>query len=152
MRDTKRGRDIVRGRSRFPVGRLMWDLIPGPQDHDPSQRQMLNQRATQVPPTYGYSEKKSWFLLLEVFFFLRLYLLEREMERRGRGRSRPLLRGAQDPRIMTWAESEMFNQQNHPGAPFLEVYYQNYLLIHGEFGEETNQFKKKCPNTAPLFR
>ena len=33
MRDTKRGRDIGRGRrSRLPAGSLMQDLIPGPQD------------------------------------------------------------------------------------------------------------------------
>ena len=48
MRDTERGRDTGRGRSRLPVGSLMWDLIPGPQDHDLSRRQMLNHWATQV--------------------------------------------------------------------------------------------------------
>ena len=42
MRDTERGRDIGRGRSRIPVGSLMWDLIPGLWDHALSQRQMLN--------------------------------------------------------------------------------------------------------------
>ena len=43
MRDTERGRDISRGRSRFPAGSVMWDSIPGPRDHnDPSQRQTLN--------------------------------------------------------------------------------------------------------------
>ena len=42
MRDTERDRDIGRGRSRFLVGSLMWVLIPGPRDHDLSQRQMLN--------------------------------------------------------------------------------------------------------------
>ena len=34
MRDTERereiGRDIGRGKSRFPAGSLMWDSIPGP--------------------------------------------------------------------------------------------------------------------------
>ena len=29
MRDTQRGRDIGRGRSRLPVGSPMWDSIPG---------------------------------------------------------------------------------------------------------------------------
>ena len=46
---TKRGRDIGRGRSRLPAGSLMWDLIPGPQQHDLSQRQMFNLWATQAP-------------------------------------------------------------------------------------------------------
>ena len=41
-RHTQRGRDIGRGRSRLPLGSLMWDLSPGPQDHTLSQRQMLN--------------------------------------------------------------------------------------------------------------
>ena len=39
---TQKGRDIGRGRSRFPVGSPMQDSIPGPQDHDLSQRQTLN--------------------------------------------------------------------------------------------------------------
>ena len=45
-------RGVGRGRGRFPAGSLMWDLIPGPQDHALSQRQMLNRCATQVslPP------------------------------------------------------------------------------------------------------
>ena len=34
-----RGRDISRGRSRLPMGSPMWNLIPGPRDHDLSQRQ-----------------------------------------------------------------------------------------------------------------
>ena len=42
MRDTKRGSDIGRGRSRLPVGSLMQDSIPGPRDHDLSRMQMLN--------------------------------------------------------------------------------------------------------------
>ena len=42
MRDTKRGRDIGRGRSRLPVGSLMQDSIPGPWDHDLSQRLTFN--------------------------------------------------------------------------------------------------------------
>ena len=41
-RHTERGRDISRGRSRFPVGSPMWDSIPGSWDHDLSQRQMFN--------------------------------------------------------------------------------------------------------------
>ena len=46
-RHRKRGRDIGRGRSRLPVGSLMQDSIPGPQDHDLSQKQTLNHWATQ---------------------------------------------------------------------------------------------------------
>ena len=34
MRDTERGRDKGRGRSRLPVGSLMLNLMPGPGDHD----------------------------------------------------------------------------------------------------------------------
>ena len=41
-RHRERGRDIAKGRSRIPMGSLMQDSIPGPQDHDLSQRQMLN--------------------------------------------------------------------------------------------------------------
>ena len=43
MRDTERwGRDIGRGGRRLPVGSLMQDSIPEPQDHNLSQRQVLN--------------------------------------------------------------------------------------------------------------
>ena len=39
MRDKReRDRDIGRGRSRLPVGRLMGDMIPGPEDHHLSQK------------------------------------------------------------------------------------------------------------------
>ena len=38
----ERGRDTGRGKSRLHAGGPMWDSIPGPQDHDLSQRQMLN--------------------------------------------------------------------------------------------------------------
>ena len=51
MRDT--GRQGHRGKSRFPAGTLMQDWIPGPQDHDLSQRQVLNHWATQVPQGNG---------------------------------------------------------------------------------------------------
>ena len=42
VRDTEKGRDTGRGRSRLPDGSLMRDWIPGPQDYALSQRQMLN--------------------------------------------------------------------------------------------------------------
>ena len=44
MRDTERerGGDTGRGRSRLPVGSLMQNSIPGPRDHDLSQKQTLN--------------------------------------------------------------------------------------------------------------
>ena len=48
MRDTERCRDTGRGRRRLPVGSLMWDSIPGPRDHDLSQRQTLNHWTTQA--------------------------------------------------------------------------------------------------------
>ena len=41
-RYAERGRDLGRGRSRLPVGSLMCDSIPGPRDHDLSQKQTLN--------------------------------------------------------------------------------------------------------------
>ena len=40
--ERERGRDTSRGRSRLHAGSLMQDLIPKLQDHDLSQRQMLN--------------------------------------------------------------------------------------------------------------
>ena len=46
MRDREWGRDLRRGRSRFPVGSRMWDSIPGSQDHALSQKQTLNHWAT----------------------------------------------------------------------------------------------------------
>ena len=42
MRDTERGRDTGRGRSRLPSGSPMQDSIPKPRGHDLSQSQMLN--------------------------------------------------------------------------------------------------------------
>ena len=44
MRDTQRerGRDIGRGRSRVPVRSLIWDWIPGSQDHVMSLRKTLS--------------------------------------------------------------------------------------------------------------
>ena len=51
----ERGRDIGRGRSRLRGGSLTQDSIPKPWDHDLSQRQMLNHRATQVPLHHHFS-------------------------------------------------------------------------------------------------
>ena len=64
-RHKERGRDIGRGRSRFLVRSLMWVSVPGPQDHDLSQRQILNHRATQVSLTFFFSDFTYFF-----FFFL----------------------------------------------------------------------------------
>ena len=41
-RHRERGRDIGRGRSRLHAGSPMWDLIPGPQDHNLTLEQTLN--------------------------------------------------------------------------------------------------------------
>ena len=41
MRDTERGREVGRGRSRLHAESLLWDSIPGPRDHL-SQRETLN--------------------------------------------------------------------------------------------------------------
>ena len=48
MRDTERGRDTGRGRSRPHAGSPTWDSIPGPRGHALSQRQMLNRGAPQA--------------------------------------------------------------------------------------------------------
>ena len=45
---TERGRDIGRERSRLHAGSLMWDSIPGLQDHILSQRQTISHWATQA--------------------------------------------------------------------------------------------------------
>ena len=42
MRDTQRGRDTGRGRSRLPMGSWMQDSILGPRDLDLRQMQMFN--------------------------------------------------------------------------------------------------------------
>ena len=51
MRDTESVRQRHRQREKQVscAGSLMQNSIPGPWDHDPSQRQMLNHWATQVP-------------------------------------------------------------------------------------------------------
>ena len=59
-RHKERGRDIGRERSRLPPGSLMRDSIPGPQNHNLSQRQMLNHWATQTSHKH---------FLLKVFLF-----------------------------------------------------------------------------------
>ena len=41
-REIERGRDTGGGRSRLPVGGLMWDSIPGLQDHTLGQKQVPN--------------------------------------------------------------------------------------------------------------
>ena len=42
MRDTERGRDTGRERSRLHAGNRTWDPIPGLQDHTLGRRQTLN--------------------------------------------------------------------------------------------------------------
>ena len=66
MRDTQREADTGRGRSILPAGGPMHDSIPGPRDHNLSQRQMLNHSVTQAPP-------KPIF----IFYFLTCPLLSR---------------------------------------------------------------------------
>ena len=49
MRDNRaRGRDTGRGRSRLPAGSPMWGSMPGPRDHDLSQRHTLNCQANSL--------------------------------------------------------------------------------------------------------
>ena len=54
------------------MGSLMWDSIPGPQDHALSQRQMLNHGATQVPLNI-------WFLKEAGFLAQRRDLAKQEL-------------------------------------------------------------------------
>ena len=48
-----------RERSRLHAGSLMWDSIPGLQDHTLSRRQMLNHWATRCPPGFGFKSRLS---------------------------------------------------------------------------------------------
>ena len=57
MRDTERERQRHRGRSRLPAGIPVWDLTPGPWDHDLSQRQTLNHWVTQAPLSSNFNYK-----------------------------------------------------------------------------------------------
>ena len=66
MRNTQREAEIARGRSRLPVGSLMWDLIPGPWEHDLSQGQSLSHLATQVPPVENLLTLSAFFPCLFV--------------------------------------------------------------------------------------
>ena len=88
-RHPERGRDIGRGRSRLPTGSPMRDSIPGPQDHDLSQRQMLNHWATQVPQSFPFpwpvylasfhcslcpiGKHSFWILTLSFYAFLYIF-------------------------------------------------------------------------------
>ena len=53
-RERERQRDTGRGRSWLHAGSLMWNSIPGLQDHTLGQRQVLNHWATQGSPGYQY--------------------------------------------------------------------------------------------------
>ena len=64
-RHRERGRDTGRGRSRLLLGSLMRDSIPGPQNHDLSQRQILNHWVTQVPLRNRIKKKKLAYPCLE---------------------------------------------------------------------------------------
>ena len=64
MRDRERGGDIGRGRSRLLVRTLMWDLILGPQNHYPSQRQTFNHSTTMSHP----GVPRTCFKLAHVFY------------------------------------------------------------------------------------
>ena len=57
MRDTQRGRDIGRGRSRLPVGSLMCNLIPGPGTH-PEPKADAQSLSTQAPQVTCVSEEQ----------------------------------------------------------------------------------------------
>ena len=72
MRDTERGRDTGRGRSRLHAGSLMWDSIPGLQDHALGQRQALNRWTTQGSLFYLLLIDYMWSL--EISFLWWRYL------------------------------------------------------------------------------
>ena len=86
-RERERGRDTGRGRSMLHAGSLMWDSIPGLQDHALGQRQMLNCWATQVSLNYfilnkplmlykhwcSYVENKNNFQLTWLQFYTQLF-------------------------------------------------------------------------------
>ena len=61
MRDTERGRDTGRGRSRLHAGSPMWDSIRELQDHALGWRHALNRWATQVPQGKADSLHGAWF-------------------------------------------------------------------------------------------
>ena len=79
---TERGRGI--GRSRLPMGNPMWDSIPGPQDHNLSQRQTLNYWATQVPLYFLNVLLYSQYFMYLCFYEL-LYLLHARYHERWYG-------------------------------------------------------------------
>ena len=117
-----RQRRIVRRRSRLPVGNLMYDLIPRPQDHKLSQETFLKR------------------------FLSYLFFREREKEcmsrRKGRESSRGERKGKQTPSErgappgpISWpwdhdlsrTKSQLLNWLNHPVAPLL--LFSNLILI-----------------------
>ena len=66
MRD--RGRDTGRGRSRLHAGSLMWDSIPGLQNHALGRRQVFNHWATQGSPKPSYSNWTSCLLFWSFYY------------------------------------------------------------------------------------
>ena len=65
MRDTQREAegDMDRGRSRLPVGSLMRNTVPGPQDHALSQRQTDTQ-----PMSHPGAPKNAFIGIYEAVF------------------------------------------------------------------------------------
>ena len=61
MRDTERGRDTSRGRSRLHAGIQTWDLILGLWGHGLSRKQTLNHWATPLSLDIGIFYTESWF-------------------------------------------------------------------------------------------
>ena len=72
MRDTERGRDTGRERSRLHADSPMWDSILGLQDHDLSQRQVLNHCATQASLFFFF---QNGFLRVLISSFMSLIIL-----------------------------------------------------------------------------
>ena len=81
-RHRNRGRDIRRGRSRLPAGNLMWDSIPGPQDH--------TQAEGRCSATEPLTSALFYFFLIFKKDFIYLFM-------RGTERQRPRQREKQAP-------------------------------------------------------
>ena len=84
MRDTERGRDTGRGRSRFHAGSPTWDSIPCRQDPALGQRQAPNSCATQGSLFSFFLKTDFYFYFFKDFIYL-LIETEREAETQAEG-------------------------------------------------------------------
>ena len=66
MRDTKRGRDTVRGRSRLHAGSPTWDSTPGLQDHALGRRQSKPLSHPGIPGTCFLKGKRHLHMIFKL--------------------------------------------------------------------------------------